>query len=135
MARETSPSPSPGGAVGGVVLRLPDWLAYRAATSPDRLALVAGRWRWSFAELHGWADVAADRLRTLDLGPGEPVALLLQNGATFAAVVHAAPRADACTSCWLKLAPQTVMPASIPPAHTMATSSSQKAGWAAGPPR
>lgn len=78
-------------------MRLPDWLAARAASSPDGLALsCAGPTlepaRFTYADLHVAASAVARRLAALDVVPGDRVALLLRNRAEFAALVHAAPR-------------------------------------------
>lgn len=77
----------------GIVIQ--DWLAHRAAVSPDRLALDAGRVRWTFAELDRQASAMARRLAALGIRAGDRVALLLSNGPTFVALVHAAPRLGA----------------------------------------
>jgi O-succinylbenzoic acid--CoA ligase len=74
---------------------LPDWLRQRALISPDRLALIAGSARWSFRELDAQVTQAAQRLSALSVGEGSRVALLLQNGAPFAVLVHALSRLGA----------------------------------------
>ncbi len=74
---------------------LPDWLARRAASHPERPALITGAQRVSFAQLDVLADAAAAHLRALKLEPGAPVALLAGNGPAFAALIHAMPRCGA----------------------------------------
>ena len=72
------------------------WLSWRARSTPDRSALVApdGE-RLSYGELHARADDVARRLAALGLRPGDRVAVMLPNGAAFAAVAHAAMRVGA----------------------------------------
>ncbi len=75
---------------------LPLWLPWRAAATPLRLALVAPDGsRLSYAELHRRSDLAARRLGALDVRTGDRLGVLLPNGATFAAVAHAAMRLGA----------------------------------------
>ncbi len=71
---------------------LPNWLTHRAATAPDRPALIADGARWSFAELDRWASALARGLAALGVRPGDRVALLLRNSPEFVALIHAAPR-------------------------------------------
>src|SRR5258708_29311834 len=74
---------------------LPDWLARRAAINPQKLALVAGDLRWTFAELDRESDAIAVALANRGTRAGDRIALLLGNSAEFVAVVHGAPRLDA----------------------------------------
>lgn len=72
------------------------WLPWRAAATPDRLALVAPDGsRLTYAELHARADLAARRLAALGVRGGDRVAVLLPNGVPFAEVVHACMRLGA----------------------------------------
>ncbi|HEX3157879.1 MAG TPA: o-succinylbenzoate--CoA ligase [Gemmatimonadaceae bacterium] len=71
---------------------LPDWLAHRAATTPERTALVAGGRAWSFAELDADATRTTRRLAALGARAGDRVAMLLHNGPDAAMLVHAALR-------------------------------------------
>lgn len=74
---------------------LPDWLASRARTTPDRLALVAGGREWTFAQLDADATAMAGRLAALGVGPGDRIASLLHNGPVPVLLVHAALRLGA----------------------------------------
>ena len=73
----------------------PDWLAWRATSSPARAALVADGKTWSFSELD--ADVTRTALRLAALGAraGDRIATLLHNGAAAALLPHAALRLGA----------------------------------------
>jgi O-succinylbenzoic acid--CoA ligase len=72
------------------------WLPWRAATTPERQALVApDASRLTYAELHVRADDAARRLAVLGVRGGDRVGVLLPNGAPFAEVVHACMRLGA----------------------------------------
>ncbi|MFV2171553.1 AMP-binding protein [Actinomadura sp. LOL_016] len=51
-----------------------------AAAVPDRLALVCGDRRATFADLDRRADAQAARLRASGIGPGEQVGLHMPNG-------------------------------------------------------
>ena len=74
---------------------LPDWLAYRAANTPDRAALVVGAHTWTYAELNSGATRTARQLARLGVRPGDRVATLLHNGAAPALLVHALLRLGA----------------------------------------
>jgi O-succinylbenzoic acid--CoA ligase len=74
---------------------VPEWLAWRAQTTPDRLALV---WRdrvWSFASLAAAADEAARRLAGLGVQMGDRVAVVMANRPEFVQLVHAVSRLGA----------------------------------------
>jgi O-succinylbenzoic acid--CoA ligase len=71
---------------------LPDWLAQRAAISPDRLALIADGTHWSFGALDRWAQSLAAALAERGVQAGDRIGLLLRNSPEFIAVVHGAPR-------------------------------------------
>ena len=80
---------------------MPDWLAARAALSPDRLALAVrdvaadAEERLSFAELDRRATAVARRLAGLGIGAGDRVAALLRSGITAVELAHGAGRAGA----------------------------------------
>lgn len=72
------------------------WLPWRAATTPDRTALVAPDGEsFSYAELNLRADGMARALSSSGVAKGDRVALLLPNSATFAALIHASMRLGA----------------------------------------
>lgn len=73
----------------------PEWLRQRARISPERLALLCGEERWTFAELDRRVSAAAAELAAADVGTGDRVALLAGNGTAFVQVVHAVPRLGA----------------------------------------
>jgi O-succinylbenzoic acid--CoA ligase len=73
--------------------QLPEWLGQRAALTPGHLAVLAADGQWSYRELDERAEGAAQQLRALGVQPGDRVALLAENSAAYAALVHAIPRA------------------------------------------
>ncbi|MCS7246482.1 MAG: o-succinylbenzoate--CoA ligase [Thermomicrobium sp.] len=76
-------------------MRLPEWLAWRAAVTPERLALVWGERQWTFQALAREADGWARRLAGLGVGFGDRVALCLSNRPETVILVHAASRLGA----------------------------------------
>src|SRR5688500_8002354 len=72
---------------------LPDWLARRAQTHADTIAVECGNEQLTYRELEARAGAAAAALVALELREGEPVALLLGNSVAFAVFAHAIPRA------------------------------------------
>lgn len=76
-------------------MALPDWLAHRAASTPERTALIVGDLRWSYAELDTRVSTMARRLATLGVGADDRVAMLLPNGASVVELVHALGRLGA----------------------------------------
>jgi O-succinylbenzoic acid--CoA ligase len=74
---------------------MPDWLRQRAASTPERLALICRDECISYAELDRAVDVCARRLRDAGVAAGARVAILAGNGAGFAIAVHAVARAGA----------------------------------------
>jgi O-succinylbenzoic acid--CoA ligase len=74
---------------------MPEWLASRAASSGDRLALRCGAVEMTFADLDREADAMARRLASFSLGAGARVAALLDNGAPFVVLTHAVARLGA----------------------------------------
>ena len=77
------------------VTKYPDWLAHRAATTPQKVALVAGERTWTFAALDADATRLARRLSALGVRADDRVACLLHNGAAPAILVHAVLRLGA----------------------------------------
>ena len=73
----------------------PDWLAFRAESSPDRSALVAGGGVWTFAELDAAVTRAARQLAALGARAGDRIATLLHNGPAAAMLPHVALRLGA----------------------------------------
>ena len=73
----------------------PDWLHSRAATVPERVALVAEGRQWTFKELDIEADRAARRLAALGVKEGFYVATSLKAGFTAAVLPHATLRLGA----------------------------------------
>lgn len=69
------------------------FLRARAAEMPDRLAVVGGDRRWSFAELEARAEAIARGLLALGLAPGDRVVVQLPNIAEFLSVVFGLFRA------------------------------------------
>lgn len=74
---------------------LPDWLSYRAVTTPERLALIAGEERSTFAQLDTWVTLTARRLAALGINSDSRVATLLPNSARVVEIVHALRRLGA----------------------------------------
>src|ERR671936_842649 len=70
-------------------MKLDNWLAQRAQTSPDRTALVAGGSRTSFAELEAEATWVARRLAAQGARRGATVALTMPPGREMVVLVHA----------------------------------------------
>lgn len=65
------------------------WLVRRAERTPDRLALVAGGDRLTFADLLAEARRVAAQMQAAGAGPGDRVALWMDNGAAFVAAFWA----------------------------------------------
>jgi fatty-acyl-CoA synthase len=84
---------------------LPELLRVTAAGTPDAPALIAGDTRWTYAELSAQADLAADVLAGLGVGPGDTVALLAPNTASWVPIAVGAmtlgARVDAFNT-WVK---------------------------------
>ncbi|MEO7711459.1 MAG: o-succinylbenzoate--CoA ligase [Gemmatimonadaceae bacterium] len=74
---------------------LPDWLASRAASSPEHVALVAGARSWTFRALDAEVTRTASRLADLGVREGVRVATLLENGPAAAVLPHAVLRLGA----------------------------------------
>ncbi|HEX6971847.1 MAG TPA: AMP-binding protein, partial [Limnochordia bacterium] len=71
---------------------MPDWLARRAALSPEALALAVDGERITFAELERRAQAAAAGLARLGVGPGDRVAVLAAAGWPYVALLFGAIR-------------------------------------------
>ena len=78
---------------GEEVLGPSDLLRRAARSTPERLALVDGETRLTFAELDGRVSGAAQALRDAGLAPGQRLALRLGTGAPFVLLYLAALRA------------------------------------------
>ncbi len=74
---------------------MPDWLRQRAASTPNRLALVCGADRLSYAALDIAVDTAASELQSRGVRAGQIVALLSGNSTAFVVAVHAVGRLGA----------------------------------------
>lgn len=61
-------------------------LRWSTAAHPDRLAVVCGSVRWTWAELNDRANRTANALASLGLGPGDRVALFMTNHADYLAL-------------------------------------------------
>ena len=72
--------------------KMPEWLYQRARLSPERLALLCGDDRWTFAELERRVAAAAGRLTAAGVRADDQVALLARNGSAFVQLAHAVPR-------------------------------------------
>ena len=68
---------------------LDDWLAQRAQTSPDRVALIAGEGELTYAELEAEATRAARRLAARGVRGGATVVLTRPAGAEYVVLLHA----------------------------------------------
>jgi len=74
---------------------MPDWLAARAALTPDRLALRGGGPRVTFGELDRRATSVARRLAGLGVHEGDRVAVFFRGALPMAELVHGVARAGA----------------------------------------
>lgn len=74
---------------------LPDWLASRAASSPERIALIAGGRSWSFHALDAEVTRTATGLAALGVLSGGRVASLIENGPAAVVLPHAVLRLGA----------------------------------------
>jgi O-succinylbenzoic acid--CoA ligase len=70
-------------------MKLDNWLAQRAQTSPDRTALVADGAGMSFAELEAEATWVANRLAAEGVRRGATVALTMPPGREMVVLIHA----------------------------------------------
>lgn len=85
----------PAAAGSGTTGALQDWLSYRAAASPGRVALEAGGRSWTYRDLEADVSAVGRQLAALGIAPGERIASLLHNGPAPVVLVHAALRLGA----------------------------------------
>lgn len=78
-----------------VTAPLVDWISYRAANTPARRALVADGRIWTYAELDADVTRTAQMLAGWGIGENDRVAMLLNNGAGAALLIHAILRVGA----------------------------------------
>ena len=81
--------------MAGVELRVPDWLRQRAASTPNRRALLADDAAWSFAELDRVVDRACRALQERGVRTGDRIGIRAANSAGFVFAVHALMRLGA----------------------------------------
>jgi O-succinylbenzoic acid--CoA ligase len=72
-----------------------DWLSQSARAHPDGLALEFGVHRWTYAELDGVVGSVGGWLAAQGIQPGARVAVLMDAGADYVALVHALIRIGA----------------------------------------
>lgn len=72
-----------------------DWLAARAAASPQKLALIFGEARWTYGELDTAVSHLTAHLHQHGIQPGDFVAALLPNSPLYVCLVHALARLGA----------------------------------------
>jgi o-succinylbenzoate---CoA ligase len=73
----------------------PDWLRWRSEISPDSLALKVGEVEWSYGELHEMVGALAAGMRSLGVGRGDRLALLMSPSEQYVASIHAIARLGA----------------------------------------
>lgn len=83
---------------GDVTVVLDNWLAQRAETSPDRVALIADGLDLTYSELEAEATAAARRLAARGARRGAAVALTLPGGAEYVVLLHALMKVGAIAS-------------------------------------
>ena len=74
---------------------LPDWLDHRARNTPEREALIADGRTWTYSDLDAAATRTARLLAACNVRRGDRVAMLLNNCAGAALLVHATLRLGA----------------------------------------
>ena len=72
-----------------------DWLAKRAQTTPEALALLIGERRWTYGQLDELAGRLAGYLQAQGVRPGNLVAALLPNSLEYVCLIHALARLGA----------------------------------------
>ncbi|MDA0271054.1 MAG: o-succinylbenzoate--CoA ligase [Chloroflexi bacterium] len=72
-----------------------DWVAFRAETHRDHLAIECGDERLNYADLDARVGRTAGALRALGVAEDEPLPVLAGNGVPIAVFAHAIPRAGA----------------------------------------
>ena len=79
---------------------LGDWVARRAATHPDVVAVECSGEALTYAALEARVASTAGRLAALGIRPGEPVGLLHANSNGFAVFAHGITRAGGMLAPW-----------------------------------
>lgn len=69
-----------------------DWLASRAAATPQKTAVLYGPDQWSYADLERWVGSVCGRLLAAGVTPGQHVGVLLPNTPLYVCLVHALAR-------------------------------------------
>lgn len=77
------------------VATIPDWLGQRAASVPNKLAIVASDAQFTYQGLHDAACRYAASLRALTEVEGHPVAVLMKDTVQYALLFHALMQAGA----------------------------------------
>lgn len=72
-----------------------DWLAQRAARSPERVALLFAGQQWTWRELDARVMGVTRELARLGIGKHDRVAVLMRNSDSYVALVHAIARRGA----------------------------------------
>ena len=78
-----------------MIRSFPDWVASRAAVTPNRIALICDDQVWDFLSLDAEVSRTARRLAGLGVKSGDRIATLLHNGTVAAILPHAALRLGA----------------------------------------
>lgn len=76
-------------------LTMQDWLAKRAAVTPERTGLEVGGERYTFAQMNREAEKVSSLLSARGVRQGDRIALLLPSGTHFVWTVHAVARVGA----------------------------------------
>lgn len=77
------------------MLNTNDWLSYHALSSPQKVALIERKQRWTYVELNEIVAQTASRLLSAGVRPDQRVAVLMGNCATYVFLVHALMRVGA----------------------------------------
>ncbi len=72
-----------------------DWLAHRAAISPQKIALIFGERAWTYRELNELTAGLAAQLVAAGVEAGQRVATLMPNRAEYVGLIHALARLGA----------------------------------------
>jgi O-succinylbenzoic acid--CoA ligase len=76
-------------------VHMQDWLAASAAANPHKIALVADKRAWTYADLHEEVAGVCVRLRNAGVKSGDHVGVLLPNGVEYVLLIHALARLGA----------------------------------------
>ncbi|WP_142506570.1 o-succinylbenzoate--CoA ligase [Melghirimyces algeriensis] len=68
---------------------MPNWLNKRAQLTPDRIAVICGKEKWTFQQLANEVQRTAQKLAGYELKRGDRVAFLMQNGIHTVTLIHA----------------------------------------------